>query len=60
MDDDLTRREREINKKIWQRAKEEEAKRSRVKRGYMKLIVDGKCWKWNERLDRLVIPNFRN
>ena len=60
VDDDLTRREREIHKKIWQRAKEEEAKGSRVKRGYMKLIVDGKCWKWNERLDRLVIPNFRN
>lgn len=59
VDDDLTKTERGIHKKIWQQAKEEEAKGNWVKRGYMKLVVNGQCWRWNERESRLEVPNFR-
>ena len=59
VDDDLTKKERVIHKEIWEHAKEHIEKGSRVKRGYMKLIIDGTCWRWNEWRNKLENPNFR-
>ncbi|XP_043280473.1 uncharacterized protein [Venturia canescens] len=53
LDDDLTKSQREIQWRIWKQAKAEIAKGSQVKKGYMKLIVDGICWRWNEQTGRL-------
>ena len=58
VDDDLTRSEREIHKKLGEQAKKEEAGGRKVKRGYMKLIIDGVCWKWDERRGKLEKQNF--
>ena len=59
VDDDLTRKERAIHREIWEHAEEHIEKGCRVKRGYMKLIIHGKCWRWNEWRSKLENPNFR-
>lgn len=58
MDDEMTKVEKEIHKTIWKQAKEEEAKGRKVKRGYMKLIMDGVCWRWDEKRRKLEKQNF--
>lgn len=49
INDDLTKEERDIQKKIRQRAMEERSKGKQAKIGYSKLIIDGQTWKWNRR-----------
>ncbi|KAK1137289.1 hypothetical protein K0M31_001802 [Melipona bicolor] len=41
VDDDLIIVEKEVHKTIWEQTKKEEAKGRKLKRGYMKLIIDG-------------------
>lgn len=53
INDDLTREERDIGKKIRQKAKEEKINGKKVKMGFMKLIVDGQIWKWNRQENML-------
>lgn len=48
IDDDLTKKEREIQKKIRERAEEERKKGNKVKIGYQKLEVNGAWLKWQE------------
>lgn len=48
IDNDLTVKEREIQREIHEMAKEERNKGKRVKVGYKKLIVNGREWKWDE------------
>jgi hypothetical protein len=62
IDAELTRNEREIQKKIRDQARNEKGKGSNVKVGYQKLIVDGKVMKWNLTEGKLVenISNSKN
>ncbi|XP_070169555.1 uncharacterized protein [Polyergus mexicanus] len=53
IDDDLTRREREIQGRLRRRAREEKEKGKEVKIGYKKISVNGKWFKWNEKEDCL-------
>lgn len=46
--DEYTREEQEIQRKIISRAKEEKQKGLKTKIGYRKLIVDGKKYIWND------------
>lgn len=59
INDDLTVRERNIQKEISAKAKEERDKGKKVKIGYGKLIIDGTAWKWNEKEKKLLEKNFR-
>jgi hypothetical protein len=47
INDDMSKIEREIQKKIRIRAKEERAEGSRVKIGFQKLMVNEEEWKWD-------------
>lgn len=49
IDDDLTRREREIQERLRRMAREEKEKGKEVKIGYKKISVNGKWFKWNEK-----------
>lgn len=53
IDDDLTKREREIQGKIRRITKEEREKGKEVKIGYMKASIEGKWLRWNEKEERL-------
>lgn len=53
INNDLTIKERDIQKKIRKRAEEERKKGRKVKIGYQKLVIDGKQWRWNKRSDKL-------
>ena len=48
IEDEYTREEQEIQRKIISRAKEEKQKGLKTKIGYRKLIVDGKKYIWND------------
>lgn len=54
---DLTETEREIDKMIQVKAKEEKAKGKQVRRAYKRLIIDGVEWKWNEKEKKLEVPS---
>lgn len=47
IDDDLTKREREVQMRIKERAKEERLKGKKVLMRYQKLCIDGIWWMWN-------------
>lgn len=51
---DLTAKEREIQKIIRDRAKEERRNGKQVKSGYQKLEIDGNLWRWNHNEHRLI------
>lgn len=53
IDDDLTWREREIQGRLRKMAREEKERGRQVKVGYMKICIEGKWFKWNEREDCL-------
>lgn len=54
INDDLTNREREMQKIIRQMAKKERENGKTVKIGYRKLIVNGTEWRWNSDKEILV------
>lgn len=49
IDDDLTREEREVQKKLRDRAREEKGRGKRVRVGYRKIRIEDKWYRWNER-----------
>lgn len=53
IEDDLTKEEREIQKLIRQKAKEERNKGKQVKIGFSKLVMDGQTWKWSRTENKL-------
>lgn len=54
IEDDLTRKEREIQQRLWKIAGDEREKGiKRVKVGYMKIKIEEKCYRWNEKEERL-------
>jgi len=53
IDDDLTKKEREIQNHLREKAKEERRKGNRAKIGYAKIWVNDKCYWWNAREKRL-------
>jgi len=53
IDDDLTKKEREMQGYLREKAKEEKVKGNRAKIGYAKIWVNDKCYWWNEREKRL-------
>lgn len=52
LDNDLTKEEREIQRKIWQVAKGEREKGKDVKIGHQKIRIDGKWVYWQEQAGR--------
>lgn len=53
INNDRTRREREIDKIIKERTIEERTKGNTVRTGYNKLIINGIVWTWNEQRELL-------
>lgn len=59
IDTDLTKKEREVQKKIRDRAREERGKGEWTKVGYKKLFISGKEYRWDERREELVDSNIQ-
>lgn len=53
INNDLSRKEREIDKQIRKRAEAEKNQGKTVKIGYQKLTIEGKEWKWDAEKNRL-------
>jgi hypothetical protein len=53
IDDDLTKEEREIQKKLRELAREERNRGKRVKIGYRKIQINGEWFRWDEREEKL-------
>jgi hypothetical protein len=51
IDDDLTKEERETQKKLRELAREEKDRGKRVKIGYRKIQINGEWFRWDERGD---------
>lgn len=59
IDDDMTWQEREMQRKIRERARLEREKGKIVKIKYSRMIINGKGYKWNELENRLEEENFQ-
>lgn len=55
INNDLTVKERDVQKNIRTRAKEEREKGSDVKIGYNKISINGVVWRWSSVEDKLVL-----
>lgn len=55
INDDMSKKEREIQGKIRKAAQEEKKKGKKTKIGYQKVFVDDQEWKWCEDEERLVL-----
>ncbi|KAJ3638506.1 hypothetical protein MTP99_001866 [Tenebrio molitor] len=53
VDDDLTKEERETQKKLRELAREERNRGKRVKIGYRKIQINGEWFRWDEREEKL-------
>jgi hypothetical protein len=53
IDDDLTKEERETQKKLRELAREERDSGKRVKIGYRKIQINGDWFRWNKRQEKL-------
>jgi hypothetical protein len=53
IDDDLTRRERELQQRLREIARARRVKGERVKVGYKKLKIGDRWYRWNEREEKL-------
>jgi hypothetical protein len=53
IDDDLTKEERETQKKLRELAREERDRGKRVKIGYRKIQINGEWFRWDEREEKL-------
>lgn len=62
IEDDLTKEEREIQKQLREKAKEERTKGKKVKvgKGYMKIFIEDYVYIWNEKGRRLKEKSRRN
>lgn len=49
IEDDLTKEEREVQRRLRERAREEREKGKKVKVGYMKLYIEDRIFRWNEK-----------
>lgn len=54
IDDDLTAAERNVQKKIRERGRQEKANNKRIKKAYQKIKIDDKWYKWEEESSMLV------
>ncbi|XP_046737548.1 golgin subfamily A member 6-like protein 22 [Diprion similis] len=54
IDDDLTDKERDIQRRILERARVEKEKGRRTKVGYKKILIEETQWEWNEETESLV------
>lgn len=57
IDHDLTKEEREVQRILIERAREERIKGKKVKIGYRKLVIDGTQFIWNEEKQIIVAKN---
>jgi hypothetical protein len=55
IDNDLTKQERQIQKKLRIISKEEKREGKEVKVGYRKIIIERLQWRWNEERGRLEV-----
>lgn len=53
IENDLTKKEREIKRRLRERAREEREKGNKAKMGYMKLDIREQVYRWNEKRKRL-------
>jgi hypothetical protein len=53
IEDDLTKKERDIQKELRALAKEERQKGLRMKVGYKKIWIEGKGFRWDEEKGKL-------
>lgn len=53
IEDDLTREEREVQRKLRVRAGEKTEKRKKARVGYRKIQIEDKWYRWNERKGEL-------
>jgi hypothetical protein len=53
IDDDLTKEERETQKKLRELAREERDRGKRVKIGYRKIQINGDWFRWDKRQEKL-------
>lgn len=53
IDHDMTKEEREVQRKLREMARGEKGKGKRVKIGYRKIIIEGKVFVWNEKEEEL-------
>ncbi|KAJ8956684.1 hypothetical protein NQ318_014039 [Aromia moschata] len=60
INDDLSKKEREIQTRLRKIAKEERDKGNSVKVGFQKLIIDQQVWKWNRENEKLEILTTKN
>lgn len=62
IEDDLTKEEKEIQKQLREKAKEEKTKGKKVKvgKGYMKIFIEDCVYIWNEKGRRLEEKSRRN
>lgn len=60
IEDGLTKEEREIQKQLREKAKEERTKGKKVKVGYMKIFIEDCVYIWNEKDRRLEEKSRRN
>jgi hypothetical protein len=58
IEDDMTKKERDTQKKVRTLAKEEREKGLRVKVGYKKIWIEGKGFRWDEENGKLHTANF--
>jgi hypothetical protein len=58
IEDDMTKKERDTQKKLRTLAKEEREKGLRVKVGYKKIWIEGKGFRWDEENGKLHTVNF--
>uniref|UniRef100_A0A1Y1M2P7 L1 transposable element RRM domain-containing protein n=1 Tax=Photinus pyralis TaxID=7054 RepID=A0A1Y1M2P7_PHOPY len=54
IENDLTKEEGRIQSEIRNRAREERQKGNRVRTSYQRMTINGKNWRWDLQLDRLV------
>jgi hypothetical protein len=59
IDDDLTKEERETQKKLRELAREERDRGKRVKIGYRKIQINGDWFRWDKRQEKLKKERIR-
>jgi len=60
IDHDLTKEERDIQRKLRERAKREREEGKKVKIGYKKIIIEGKTYIWNEEAEDIEASKYES
>jgi len=58
IDDDLTQKKREVQRKLREVAKDEKANGRRTRIRYRRIEIEGQMYIWNEEENRIVKKNF--